>query len=64
MEKPHARKRHCNAVFIAAINYNIVPYGTAGLGDKGNAASVCALYVVVKRENASEPKDTPEMPDR
>ena len=50
VEQSHLRKCHCNTVFVAAVDYYIVPYGTAGLGDKGNAASVCALYVVVKRE--------------
>ncbi len=50
MEKAHTRKRHCNFVFITAVNHYIVAYGTARLGNKADAAAAGALNIVVERE--------------
>lgn len=58
MEKTYSCECHGNAVLVAAVNYDVVTYGAARFNYIRNTASSGTLYVVVKRENASEPSDT------
>ena len=50
VEQTNARERHRNAVFVTAVNDDVVTNGTAGLHNGANAAAARALNVVVKRE--------------
>ena len=50
MEKPHVRKRHGHAVFIAALDDRVITDGSAGLCDILHAALVSAFNVVAEGE--------------
>ena len=64
MEQTDSRKRHRHMIFIASLNHMIVADGTARLCHIRNAASVCALDVVAKREEAAKKLETwyPKLP--
>ena len=40
MEQPQASEGHYHVIFIAAVYYQVVPYGAAGLGDIADAGKV------------------------
>ena len=50
VEQAHAGERHGDAVFVAAIDYNIIANRAAGLCNVLNTASLGSLDVVIKRE--------------
>mgnify|MGYP006954465681 CR=1 FL=1 len=50
MEQTDSRKCHHHMIFIASLNHMIVADGTSRLCHIRNAASVCALDVIAKRE--------------
>ncbi len=50
VEQTNARERHRNAVFVTAVNDDVVTNRAAGLHNGANAAAARALNVVVKRE--------------
>ena len=52
MEKPHVRKRHSHAVFVAALNHRVITDGSAGFCDVFHAALVSALDVVAEGEES------------
>ena len=50
VEQTHTRKGHGHAVFVAAIDNNVIANRAAGLCNILDAATLCSLDVVVKRE--------------
>lgn len=52
MEQTDARKRHCDAVFVACFYNMVVTYASSGLCHKFHAAFVGAFYVVAEWEES------------
>ena len=50
MEESHSCKRHNHAVLVAGFDDGVIADGSAGLGNVGNAALLCALDAVREGE--------------